>query len=190
MRTLAQTQSDADLAQSLNAQGLVSSWHVKDCPDYVIGQAVDYWTAERVRHLRAKHHIPTGMPLNAKDGRPRADGLIPAKEAARQLNVAPSSLLDWFRPGFIPGSQAKAASAVWVKLDQTNRRRFDGSFLNPTPQMVPLAQAPAHFGLSPSQLTAALRNQTLFACRVALAFHWFISTNPARSASAADLLPL
>ncbi len=190
VRTLAQTQSDADIAKTLNAEGLVSSWHVKDRPDYLLGQPVDYWTAERVRHLRAKHHIPTGMPVNATDDLPRADGLIPAKAAARQLKVTPSTLLDWFRRGFIPGSQAKAGSSVWIKLDQTNHHRFDGSWPSPSPDMVPLALTPAHFDLTPTQLTAALRDQTLFAFRVGFALHWFISTNPSRSASAADLLPL
>jgi hypothetical protein len=190
VRTLAQTQTDADIAQHLNAAGLVSSWHVKDSPDYVPGQPVDYWTAERVRHLRVKHHIPTGMPVNAPDGAPRADGLMPVKEAARQLQAAPNTVLDWFRQGFIPGSQAKAGSSVWIKLDQTNRQRFDGLLQSPSSDMVPLALAPAHFDLTPPQLTAALRDQTLFAWRIGLSLHWFISTNPSRSASAADLLPL
>ncbi len=188
VRHLAPTQTDAAIARRLNAEGLVSSWHVKDRPDYVIGQPVAYWTAERVRHLRYKHHIPTGMPVNAKeDDRPRADGLIPAKAAARQLNLATSTVLDWFRRGFIPGSQAKAGSAVWIKLDQTNRHRFDGSCQTPTPAMVPLAQAPAHFQLTPAQLTTALHAQSLIASRVGLALQWFISTNPSASALAADL---
>lgn len=187
VRALAQSKSDADIAHILNAEGLISSWHVKDRPDYVIGQPVDYWSADRVRRLRYKHHIPTGMPINTRDGQPRADGLIPAKEAARQLQVTTGTLLDWFRRGFIPGSQAKAGSAVWIKLDHSNRHRFDGSRQRPTAQMVPLALAPAHFGLTPAQLTAALRHQSLLAWRVGLALHWFISTNPAVSASAADL---
>ncbi|MCP5022359.1 MAG: recombinase family protein [bacterium] len=187
VRDLAQTKTDADLATILNAEGLVSSWHVKDRPDYVIGQPVDYWTAARVRHLRAKHHLPTGMPVKAKDDQPRADGLLPAQAAARHLKVAPGTMLDWFRRGFISGSQAKPGSAVWVKLDNENRHRFDGSVRQPTATMVTLAQAPAHFGLTPTQLTAALRQQTLFAWRVGLALQWFISTHPAISAPAADL---
>jgi len=187
VRTLAQTQSDADIALILNAEGLVSSWHVKDRPDYVLGQPVAYWTLERVRHLRAKHHLPTGMPLNAKDDQPRADGLFPAKAAAAHLKVSTNTLLDWFRRGFIPGSQAKPGSSVWIKLDASNCYRFDGSLRTPTAAMVPLAQAPAHFGLTKAQLTAALRDQSLFAWRVGLAFHWFISTHPSTSASPADL---
>jgi hypothetical protein len=190
VRTLAQTQTDAEIAASLNAEGLVSSWHLKERPDYILGQPVDYWTAERVRHLRAKHHLPTGLPVNPKNDQPRADGLIPAQAAARQLKVATSTLLDWFRRGLMPGSQAKAGSAVWIKLDPNNRHRFDGSRLTPTPDMVPLAQAPAHFELTPAQLTTALRDQTLLAWRVGLALQWFISTNPSTSAEAADLLPL
>jgi hypothetical protein len=190
VRSLAQNQTDAAIAQQLNAEGLVSSWHVKDNPEYVPGQPVDYWTAERVRHLRAKHHLPTGLPVNPKSDQPRADGLIPAHAAAAQLKVATSTLLDWFRRGLIPGSQAKAGSPVWIKLDQSNRPRFEGSLLTPTPDMVPLAQAPAHFELSPAQLITALREHSLLAWRVGLALQWFISTNPPSAAPAADLLPL
>lgn len=187
VRTLAQTQTDAQIAEQLNAQGLVSSWHVKDMPEYVIGQPVSYWTAARVRNLRNKHHIPTGMPAYAKDGAPRADGLIPAKEAARQLNIAPSTLLDWFRLGLIPGSQAKPGSPIWIKLDQSNRHRFDGSRLTPTPDMVPLPLAPDHFGMTQKQLSDALRNQSLFAWRIGRSPRWFISINPSVSALAVDL---
>jgi hypothetical protein len=187
VRSLAQTQTDAAIARQLNAEGRVSSWHVKDSPAYVPGQPVDYWTAERVRHLRAKHHIPTGMPVYATAATPRADGLIPAKAAARQLQVATSTLLDWFRQGFIPGSQTKAGSAVWIKLDPSNRHRFDGSLRSPSPEMVPLAVAPTHFGLTPQQLADALRNQALLAWRIGPALQWFISKNPSGSTLAVDL---
>jgi DNA invertase Pin-like site-specific DNA recombinase len=187
VRTLAQTQTDAQIAVQLNAEGLVSSWHVKDMPEYVIGQPVSYWTAARVRNLRNKHHIPTGMPAYAKDGTPRADGLIPAKEVARQLKIAPSTLLDWFRQGFIPGSQAKPGSPIWIKLDQTNRHRFDGSRQTPTPEMVPVALAPTHFGMTQNQLAGALRNQSLLAWRIGPARRWFISKNPSVSTLAVDL---
>jgi hypothetical protein len=187
VRTLAQTQTDAQIAQQLNAEGLVSSWHIKDMPEYVIGQPVSYWTAARVRNLRNKHQIPTGMPAYSKDGTPRADGLIPAKEAARQLNVALSTLLDWFRQGFIPGSQAKPGSPIWIKLDQTNRHRFDGSRQSPTPDMVPFTLAPEHFGMTPHQLSDALRKQSLLAWRIGPSLRWFISINPAVSTFAVDL---
>jgi DNA invertase Pin-like site-specific DNA recombinase len=187
VRALAQTETDAQIARQLNAEGLVSSWHVKDMPEYVIGQPVSYWTADRVRNLRNKHHIPTGMPAYSKDGAPRADGLIPAKEAARQLNVAPSTLLDWFRRGLIPGSQAKPGRSVWIKLDRTNRHRFDGSLQSQTPDMIPLALAPIHFGLTQNQLTDALRNQSLFAWRIGRSLRWFISKYPSPSTFAVDL---
>ena len=156
-------------------------------PEYVIGQPVSYWTAARIRNLRNKHQISTGMPAYAKDGATRADDLIPAKEAARQLQIAPSTLLHWFHQGFIPGSQAKPGSPVWIKLDQTNRHRFDGSCQSPTPDMVSFALAPEHFSLTLKQLSDALRNQSLLAWRIGPALHWFISINPSGSTIAVDL---
>jgi hypothetical protein len=191
IRTLAQTLADDKIAALLNHEGLVSSWHVKDDPTYTLGQPVAYWTPERVRHFRNKHAIPTGMPRLAKDGAPRADGLIPAKEAARQLNVSTSLLLQWFRQGLIPGHQQRPGSPVWIQLDDHNRHRFDCSLFKPAPDMVPLADAPQHFGLDDHDFCAALHQQSLFAWRLwqGCSNRWFISTYPSLSALPADPKP-
>ncbi|MCB0183166.1 MAG: recombinase family protein [Caldilineaceae bacterium] len=184
VRTLAQTLTDDKIAHILNQEGLISSWHVKDDPSYVIGQPVSYWTQARVRHLRNKHQIPTGMPHLTKDDTPRADGLIPAKAAARQLNVTPSVVIQWFRRGLLPGQQHRPGTPVWIQLDDTNRHRFHASLDRPAPGMVLLADAPQHFGLSNEQLLDAIRRQQLFTWRLAhgAQHRWFIASYPSLSA--------
>ena len=184
VRTLAQTLTDDKIAAILNQEGLVSSWHVKDDPTYLIGQAVTYWTQERVRHLRNKHNIPTGMPQLAKDGAPRADGLIPAKEAARQLNVSVSVVVQWFRRGLLPGHQNHLGTPVWIQLDETNRHRFTCSLDRPAPGMILLADAPKHFGLSKEQLIDAIASQQLYTWRLAHGCQnrWFIAAYSTLSA--------
>lgn len=196
VRTLAQTLTDDKIADILNQEGLVSSWHVKDDPTYVIGQPVTYWTQARVRHLRNKHQIPTGMPQLAKDGTPRADGLIPAKEAARQLNVSVSIVIQWFRRGLLPGKQNRPGTPIWIQLDETNRHRFNCSLDRPASGMVLLADATQHFGLSKVQLHNAIASQQLYTWRLmhGAQNRWFIANYPSLSADqmleSADPKPL
>ncbi|MFV0643697.1 MAG: recombinase family protein [Sphingomonadaceae bacterium] len=177
VRFLAQNHADEQIALILNREGLVSSWHVKDDPAYVIGQPVTYWTQARVRNLRNKHQIPTGMPQLDKEGKPRADGLIPAAEAARQLKVSVGMLLQWFRMGLIPGRQTRPGTPVWIQLDETNRSRFDASLDRPAPGMVLLADAPRHFGLTRKQLHDAVNSCRLYTWRLAHGAQnrWFIA---------------
>ena len=192
VRTLAQTRTDDKIAAILNAEGLVSSWHVKDDPSYTLDQGVTYWTKARVRNFRNKHSIPTGMPALAKADAPRADGLIPARAAARQLACAVSGLLQWYRQGLIPGHQERPGTPIWIHLDETNRQRFIPTLEKPAPGMVPLADAPAHFGLSQAEFTTALHQQSLFAWRIwqSRSVRWFIATYSSLSALPADPVPL
>lgn len=184
VRTLAQTFTDDKISDILNQEGLVSSWHVKDDPAYVIGQPVSYWTKARVRNLRNKHNITTGMPQLAKDGKPRADGLIPAKEAARQLSVSTSVVIQWFRRSLLPGHQNRPSTPIWIQLDETNRHRFNCSLDRPAPGMVLLADAPQHFGLSKEELKNAIASHQLYTWRLAHGAQnrWFIATYPSISA--------
>jgi hypothetical protein len=190
VRTLAQTHRDDQIATLLNHEGLVSSWHIKDDPTYILGQPVTYWTLARVRNLRNKHQIPTAMPGLSKTGKPRADGLIPVRTAARQLRTSVSTLLEWFRQGLIPGHQLRPGTPVWIHLDDHNRHRYDASLVKTTPDLIPLADAPHHFGLTHPELIAALASHTLFAWRLGQgrSTRWFLSLFSSLSALPADLL--
>ena len=199
VRALAQTLSDDKIAAILNDEGLVSSWHIKDDPAYSAcpqpgqrGQPVTYWTKSRIRNLRNKHQIPTGMPALSKDGAPRADGLIPLKEAARQLRSSTAALLGWFRRGLLPGHQSRPGTPVWIHLDESNRHRFNCSLDRPAPGMVLLADAPDHFNLDTEQLYTAIANRKLFTWRLphGAQNRWFVATYPSLSAHPADPKPL
>jgi len=176
IRELARTLTDDKIADVLNREGRVSFWQVKKLPNYQPGQPVDYWTRERVHHLRNKHKIPTGSPLQTKQSGPRADGLISAKEAARQLGVSPTTLLDWFRRGLIPGHQIHPVSPIWIALNDANRHRFDGSLERPAPDMLPLAEASARLGLSPEEVTRHLRAGLLESWRllISIRYWWYV----------------
>jgi DNA invertase Pin-like site-specific DNA recombinase len=174
VRTLAQSLTDDKIAAILNQEGLTSPWHNRSVPP-APGQPATWWNRERVRNLRNKHRIPTGVPLLTATPGPRGDGLISAHEAARQLGVSAGAILDWFRRGLLPGHQHRPATPVWVRLDDSNRQRFDGSAAR-LPQMIPLEQASSRLGFTPDQLLAAIAQQSLLTYRIASGrrFAWYL----------------
>jgi DNA invertase Pin-like site-specific DNA recombinase len=189
VKYLAQTgHNDEQIAQTLNDEGLVSSWHVKDDPAYVPGQPVTYWNSLRVSHLRHKHQIARN---------PTASGLVPAQTAAQQLHVSLTVILDWFRRGLLPGQQVRQGAPVWIALDEALAYRVSGRaprllpFQPDThPEMVPLPQAAAHFSLSPTQLTAALKDGRFLTWRLQHGCHyrWYLQDLVPVSAEPADPL--
>ena len=67
------------------------------------------FTASRVASLRTHWHIPCHQP----GSNPPAEGeLLNVTAAARQLNIAPSTLLRWLNDGFIAGEQV-TPGAPW-----------------------------------------------------------------------------
>jgi hypothetical protein len=176
---------DKQMAALLNAEGMVSSWHVRDQPGYVPGQPVDYWTVARVRHLRYKYRIA----LN-----PAAAGLVSAQAAAHTLGVSISVLLDWFHRGLLPGRQQCPGAPVWIRLDEAVQHRVSGKaprhLPDNQPPLIPLAQAPAHFGLTPAALTAALKAGRFLAWRLEHGCHyrWYLQETDPVSAEPAEAL--
>jgi DNA invertase Pin-like site-specific DNA recombinase len=190
VRELAQAgQDDVQIAAALNAEGVVSSWHVKDDPAYVIGQPVTYWRRERVRNLRNKHKIATN---------PAAAGLVSAQVAAQALHVSVSVLLDWFRRGLLPGRQRRPGTPVWIPLDEALVYRVSGQaprdlpFRPDTqPEMVPLPEAAKRFGLTDEQLREGLGNGRFRTWRLEHGRHyrWYVQEIALDSAQPADPLP-
>jgi DNA invertase Pin-like site-specific DNA recombinase len=71
------------------------------------------FTASRVASLRTHWHIPCHQP--ASD--PPAEGeLLNVAQAARQLNIAPSTLLRWLNDGFVAGEQVTPGAPWRVRL--------------------------------------------------------------------------
>jgi DNA invertase Pin-like site-specific DNA recombinase len=179
---------DEAIADTLNREGLVSSWHVKDDPAYVAGQPVVYWDKARVRHLRYKHKIHLN-PAAAGD-------LVAAEPAAGRLGVSVSVLLDWFRRGLLPGRQERPGRPVYIHLDEALAYRVSGQaprHLSATghPPLIPLTAAAQHFKLSSEQLTLALKAGRFLTWRLEYGCHyrWYLQEKEPVAAEPAAILP-
>ena len=71
------------------------------------------FTASRVASLRTHWHIPCHQPSS----NPPAEGeLLNVTAAARELNIAPSTLLRWLNDGFIAGEQVTPGAPWQIRL--------------------------------------------------------------------------
>ena len=71
------------------------------------------FTASRVASLRTHWHIPCHQP----GGDPPAEGeLLNVTQAARELQIAPSTLLRWLNDGFIAGEQVTPGAPWRIRL--------------------------------------------------------------------------
>jgi DNA invertase Pin-like site-specific DNA recombinase len=99
------------------------------------------FTASRVASLRTHWHIPCHQP-----GGDRAEGeLLNVTQAARELRIAPSTLLRWLDDGFVAGEQVTPGAPWRIRLTAQLRGMLTGS----TPDgWVPLAYATQALGVS------------------------------------------
>jgi DNA invertase Pin-like site-specific DNA recombinase len=162
LRDLAQRLSDDRIADRLNAEGFPTATGLP-------------WTLARVRAVRRKHHIPTACPLGTPNLEPRGDGLVKSSVAARRLGVNLSMISDWFRQGLISGLQRKPRGWLWIRLDEHDLHRLDGSALW-LPEMIPLLEAPEKLGVTPEQLRAMMVTGqiTAFRLRHQDSWRWFL----------------
>ena len=72
------------------------------------------FTANRVASLRRSWKIPCHQPA-AGDGEPEGD-LLNVSQAARQLDIAPSTLLRWLNDGFVAGEQVTPGAPWRIRL--------------------------------------------------------------------------
>jgi len=143
------------------------------------------WTTERVRNFRNKHKIPTACPYTVRGPGPhgpRGDALFSATEAAQRLGVSPSMIADWFHRGLIAGHQRRRRCPIWVRMDDQDIRRYDGS-VPLDPDMVPLPQVPETLGMSQDQLRDAVHNgQALtYRLREGRQWRWYVQLVAAQS---------
>ncbi|MCP5087615.1 MAG: recombinase family protein [Rhodobacteraceae bacterium] len=163
-------ETDEQVATHLNREGIVSSWHVKDDPAYLLGQPVSYWTAKRVGNLRRKHKIRIDF---------EAGGFVSSKTAAERIGVSVTVVLDWVRRGLLPGRQQRRGAAVWIPLDEELLYRVSGNAPRDLPWrggtfpvMVLFSQAGSHFSLSERELTVGLKNGRFLTWRLEHGGHW------------------
>lgn len=115
IRDLAKSHPDHRIAELLSAEGLRT-------------QTGKEWTYQRVGSIRKQHQIPTSCPIDINQTTPRGDGLVPAKTAAQLLNVSPATVHLWAGQGILIYDQRVSASKLWVRVDENDVSRLNGSF--------------------------------------------------------------
>src|SRR5436190_3265935 len=99
------------------------------------------FTASRVASLRTHWHIPCHQPSS----QPAEGDLLNVTQAARQLGIAPSTLLRWLDDGFVAGEQVTPGAPWQIRLTDQLR----GMLTDDTPAgWVPLAYATQALGVS------------------------------------------
>jgi transposase-like protein len=72
------------------------------------------FTATRVQSLRWHWKIPCHKP-DTSDGKPEGE-LLNVSQAARELDIAPSTLLRWLNDGFVAGEQVTPGAPWRIRL--------------------------------------------------------------------------
>jgi DNA invertase Pin-like site-specific DNA recombinase len=99
------------------------------------------FTASRVQSLRHHWHIPCHQP----GGQPPEGELLNVAQAARQLGIAPSTLLRWLDDGFVAGEQITPGAPWRIRLTSELRAMLTDT----TPDgWVPLGYATQALGVS------------------------------------------
>ncbi len=168
IRTLAQRESDARIAEILTAEGLRTRWGLP-------------WTAQRVQRVRAYQHIPTACPVLARGPSARGDGLVPVATAAAQVGVVPTALAHWQRWGFLHAAQQGPGSPLWVRLTEEDRARLDGTLAAQGYGQWRVREAQQALSLSRDQIYAAARRGDLIAYRARVGGHWEWRLSPAEA---------
>jgi len=130
IRRLAVHYPDAQIAGILNRQGRRTA------------RGMSY-TASRVQSLRYHWKIPCHQPDS--NGQAPEGELLNVTAAARQLNIAPSTLLRWLNDGFVAGEQVTPGAPWQIRLTSQLR----GMLTDTTPGgWVPLGYASQALGVS------------------------------------------
>src|SRR5690349_787618 len=129
IRRLAAHYPDAQIAGILNRQHRTTARGLS-------------FTANRVASLRTHWHIPCHQP---SCDAPAEGDLLNVTQAARQLGIAPSTLLRWLDDGFVAGEQITPGAPWQIRLTAQLR----GMLTDTTPDgWVPLAYATQALGVS------------------------------------------
>jgi DNA invertase Pin-like site-specific DNA recombinase len=100
------------------------------------------FTANRVASLRTHWHIPCHQPSSDTPGE---GDLLNVTQAARELGIAPSTLLRWLNDGFVAGEQITPGAPWQIRLTA----QLHGMLTDNTPTgWVPLAYATQALGVS------------------------------------------
>ena len=100
MQALAQTHTDAEIAEQLNAEALRTT---KGKP----------WTTRRVMDFRLSNAIPSGLTASPTLRLPES-GYITSTEAAARLGLNVTRIQHWFHCGVLSGKQDAVQRQLWI----------------------------------------------------------------------------
>lgn len=158
IRSLAQEHPDDQIAQLLNEENIPTA----------TGKS---WTRHRVANVRKNYNIPTACPYFTHTKGPRGDGLIAATEASARLGVSNATVAYWFRQGLIVGQQRRPRTALWIRLTDADRQRWDGS-TQLQEDMIPLPEVPQALGLTSEQMKIEVQVGRLLTYRLRVKKRW------------------
>jgi DNA invertase Pin-like site-specific DNA recombinase len=146
VRRLAAHYPDAVIAGILNRQGKVTAYHHS-------------FTANRVGNLRRHWNIPRFEPATKSS----QGELVSIKQAAKILDIAPSTIHRWLNGGFIPGEQITPGAPWQIRITKELRARF----VEETPEgYVPMQDATKMLGVSRQTVLQRVKRGELDAVHV------------------------
>jgi hypothetical protein len=110
---LAKTDTDAEIADALNAEGLQTMKRKR-------------WSARRVMDFRVSNAIPSGLTASPTKRLPETD-YVTSTEAAKRLGVDQTRIQTWFHWGVLGGKQDAAQRQLWITWSDDVATRLKGS---------------------------------------------------------------
>jgi Recombinase zinc beta ribbon domain len=158
---LAQTHTDAEIAEQLNAEELRT---MRGKP----------WTARRVMDFRVSNAIPSGLTASPTMRLPETDYLTSA-QAAERLGVDQSRIQTWFRWGVLSGKQDAEQRQVWITWNADVAHRLTGGATLDA-SMVSVRMLCAEQGKLPNQVLgwASTQGHAIYRVRRGTSFRFYI----------------
>jgi DNA invertase Pin-like site-specific DNA recombinase len=110
---LAKTHTDAEIANALNAEGLLTH---KRKP----------WSARRLLDFRVSNAIPSGLTASPTMRLADTD-YVTSADAAKRLGVDQTRIQTWFHWGVLSGKQDAAQRQLWITWNDDVERRLSGT---------------------------------------------------------------
>jgi DNA invertase Pin-like site-specific DNA recombinase len=113
IRELAQTLIDAEIATTLNSEGLRTA-------------KGKLWNIRRVMDFRLTNEIPSGFTKDTKL-RISTNGYLTSAEAAAKLGVGQTTIQRWYRLGLLQGKHAGGQAYLWIAWNEDVEYRLAGN---------------------------------------------------------------